>query len=277
MLAKRPEAREEEQNDEEPSLLAIGDVFGEERGQLEVIVELLSRRPTDPKLEAVTHFLVEKDWLNLGCIVFSQYHDTARWAAASLTKLLPEERIALYAGAGRSGLFLGGEWRSIEREDIKRAVRDRLVRLVVATDAACEGLNLQTLGTLINIDLPWNPSRLEQRLGRIKRFGQRRDRVDMLNLVYGGTRDETIYATLSRRMRDRYDIFGALPDTLRDHWIDDIEHLEEHLEQYIRDRRAANAFDLRYDATIDAEGPGWELCERVLARRDVIERMSEGW
>jgi hypothetical protein len=123
LLARRPEAREEEQNDEEPSLLAIGDVFGEERGQLEVIVELLSRRPTDPKLEAVTHFLVEKDWLNLGCIVFSQYHDTARWAAASLTKLLPEERIALYAGADRSGLFLGGEWRSIEREDIKRAVR----------------------------------------------------------------------------------------------------------------------------------------------------------
>jgi hypothetical protein len=42
----------------------------------------------------------------------------------------------------------------------------------VATDAACEGLNLQTLGTLINVDLPWNPSRREQRLGRIKRIGQ---------------------------------------------------------------------------------------------------------
>ena len=108
LLAKRPEAREEEQEDEGASLLAIGDVFGEERRQLEVIVELLNRRPTDPKLEAVTHFLVEKDWPNLGCIVFSQYHDTARWAAASLTKLLPEERVALYAGADRSGLFLAG-------------------------------------------------------------------------------------------------------------------------------------------------------------------------
>ena len=40
------------------------------------------------------------------------------------------------------------------------------IKIVVATDAACEGLNLQTLGTLINIDLPWNPSKLEQRLGR---------------------------------------------------------------------------------------------------------------
>jgi ERCC4-related helicase len=108
LLAKRPEAREEEQEDEGPSLLVIGDLSGEDHRQLEVIVELLSRRPTDPKLEAVTHFLVEKDWLNLGCIVFSQYHDTARWAAASLTKLLPEERVALYAGADRSGLFLAG-------------------------------------------------------------------------------------------------------------------------------------------------------------------------
>jgi len=90
----------------------------------------------------------------------------------------------------------------------------------VATDAACEGLNLQTLGTLINIDLPWNPSRLEQRIGRIKRFGQRRDRVDMLNLVYHGsekpTVDEKVYAKLSARMKDRYDIFGTLPDVIED-------------------------------------------------------------
>lgn len=90
----------------------------------------------------------------------------------------------------------------------------------MATDAACEGLNLQTLGTLINIDLPWNPSRLDQRIGRIKRFGQRRDRVDMLNLVYHGsekpTVDEKVYAKLSARMKDRYDIFGTLPDVIED-------------------------------------------------------------
>src|ERR1017187_7895240 len=78
--------------------------------------------------------------------------------------------------------------------------------LLVATDAACEGLNLQTLGTLINVDLPWNPSRLEQRIGRIKRYGQTRDRVDMLNLVYVNTNDEKVYRALSQRMKDRYDL-----------------------------------------------------------------------
>jgi hypothetical protein len=71
---------------------------------------------------------------------------------------------------------------------------------------------------------PWNPSRLEQRIGRIKRFGQARDRVDMLNLVYSDTQDEKVYNILSRRMRDRYDSFGSLPDTIEDEWIDDIEN-----------------------------------------------------
>ena len=98
----------------------------------------------------------------------------------------------------------------MEREDIRAKVKERKTRLVVATDAACEGLNLQTLATLINVDLPWNPSRLEQRIGRIKRYGQTRDRLDMLNLVYANTNDERVYRALSRRMKDRYDLFGSL-------------------------------------------------------------------
>jgi hypothetical protein len=45
----------------------------------------------------------------------------------------------------------------------------------------------------------------------------------------------------------------------------------------LRVQRRANPFDLRYGETVMPEGPGWELCEKVLARRDVIERLSEGW
>lgn len=135
---------------------------------------------------------------------------------------------------------------SAVRDDIKKAVRERAVRLLVATDAACEGLNLQMLGTLINIDLPWNPSRLEQRIGRIKRIGQRRDAVDVLNLVYAGTRDEVIYDRLSRRMRDRFDLFGQLPDVIEDDWIDDADALDRELESFIEKRRSANAFSLRW-------------------------------
>ena len=72
-------------------------------------------------------------------------------------------------------------------------------------------------------------------------------------------------------------LFGSLPDTIEDEWIQDIENLDEYLSQFTEKKRRANAFDLRYGQTVMPEGPGWELCEKVLARRDVIERLSEGW
>lgn len=269
-----------EGEDEVTHQLTLGDlpqILETERFYLERIISSLSSKPTDPKLEAVLHFLIEKRWLEHGCIIFSQYYDTAFWIAEALTARMPGERVALYAGADKSGLFFDGEWRSVEREEIKGAVRDRKIRLLAATDAACEGLNLQTLGTLINVDLPWNPARLEQRLGRIKRIGQVRPNVDMLNLVYAGTTDEKVYRALSRRMKQRYDLFGSLPDTIEDAWIDDVENLEEYFSQFTQKRQRANAFDLRYGKTVMPEGPGWELCENVLARRDVVERLSVAW
>jgi superfamily II DNA or RNA helicase len=255
----------------------FGALTDDEMGALEEIVAALAEKPEDPKLAAVWHYLTRRGWLELGCIIFSQYYDTAYWVAESLTKRLPGEPIAVYAGAGRSGIFRDGLWVAVERDAIKRAVKERELRLVVATDAACEGLNLQTLGTLINVDLPWNPSRLEQRIGRIKRFGQARQSVDMLNLVYQGTRDETVYERLSERMKDRYDLFGSLPDVIEDDWIEDIETLDLKLSGFIERKKTANAFDLRYSDTVDPKGEPWERCAEVLSRRDVVERMSRGW
>ena len=268
---------------EEP-LSALTALTAEEADHLLTIVRELSRpEARDPKLNAVLHFLTDqrtegKTWLAHGCIVFSQYYDTALAMARQLAGLLPGEPVAVYAGSGKSGLFHGQAFVSVEREEIKAAVKERTVRLVLATDAACEGLNLQTLGTLINVDLPWNPSRLEQRLGRIKRFGQARRNVDMLNLVYAETQDETVYRVLSRRMKDKFDIFGGLPDTIDDDWIDSVEKLEAMMDEYIHLRRKArDVFELRYQATIDPDRDRWELCSRVLARRDVVARLSVPW
>jgi superfamily II DNA/RNA helicase len=149
---------------------------------------------------------------------------------------------------------------------------------VVATDAACEGLNLQTLGTLINIDLPWNPSRLEQRLGRIKRFGQSRKYVDMLNLVYSETQDEKVYNVLSERLRDTYDIFGSLPDTIDDDWIEDEEELKDRMDEYMHERqKAEDAFSVKYRSTLDPESHLWERCSAVLSRRDIVDKLSQPW
>src|SRR5260370_23626795 len=161
---------------------------------------------------------------------------------------------------------------------MKAVGEDRGSRLVLATDAACEGLNLQTLGTLINVDLPWNPARLEQRLGRIKRFGQARRTVDMLNLVYHETQDEQVYQVISGRLKDKFDIFGGLPDTIEDEWIEGVERLEAMMDQFIHLRqKARDVFELRYKETIDPDKNRWELCSRVLARKDVVEKLSEAW
>jgi len=281
MLQKELLEDEEQSRQIEDALSAL---TTEEADHLRIIVQELSRpEARDPKTAAVTYFLTEhrtegRTWLEHGCIVFSQYYDTARSLAAELAVALPNEPVAVYAGSGKSGLFRGSDFASVEREDIKTAVKKREVRLVVATDAACEGLNLQTLGTLINVDLPWNPSRLEQRLGRIKRIGQARRTVDMLNLVYHETQDEKVYEVLSRRMKDRYDIFGGLPDTLEDDWIDSVENLEDMMDEYIHLRRKArDVFEMRYQQTIDPDKDRWELCSRVLARRDVVDALSAPW
>jgi superfamily II DNA or RNA helicase len=281
-MLRRQSPDDEDQPQQLNSLLS--GLTSDEATHLRTIVAELSRPEAhDPKLAAVHFFLTQhrtegKTWLEHGCIIFSQYYDTAYWFAAELAKSLLAEPIGVYAGAGKSGMFRGSDFAAVEREDIKGAVKKREIRLVVATDAACEGLNLQTLGTLINVDLPWNPSRLEQRLGRIKRFGQVRRTVDMLNLVYHETQDEKVYDVLSRRMKDRYDIFGGLPDTIEDDWIETEEKMEEMMDEYIHLRQQArDVFEMRYQETIDPDVNRWELCSRVLARRDVTERLSEPW
>ena len=279
--------RREILDDEEQAKLieeTLSALTPDEAGYLRTIAAELSRpEARDPKLTAVRYFLTEhrtegKTWLEHGCIVFSQYYDTVYSLGAELAKMLPGEPVGVYAGTGKSGMFRGDDFASVEREEIKGSVKKREIRLVVATDAACQGLNLQTLGTLINVDLPWNPARLEQRLGRIKRFGQARRTVDMLNLVYHDTQDEKVYQVLSRRMKDRYDILGGLPDTIEDDWTESVEKLEEMMDEYIHLRQKAHdVFEMRYQESIDPDKDRWELCSKVLARRDVVDRLSAPW
>lgn len=266
----------EHEEDEEQE----ADIKVETSEEIEVLQRLivrLERLQVDPKMEAVVHFLDKEKWLELGVIIFSQYYDTAKWLADSLAARYPEEAVGLYAGAGRSRLYQRGDSVSVERETLKRMVAEHQIRVMVATDAACEGLNLQTLGTLINVDLPWNPTRLEQRIGRIKRFGQRRETVDMLNLVFEQTVDEKIYERLSERMKNRYDLFGSLPDTIKDEWIDDIETLGERLDEYINAQKTATGFDLRYTGTMMPPEKDWREFTEVLSRHDLVTLMSAAW
>ncbi|MGH7492162.1 MAG: phospholipase D-like domain-containing anti-phage protein, partial [bacterium] len=155
----------------------------EERALLErFVAALTANKDRDPKYTVVIDCLLQRGWLGRGCIIFSQYRDSIQWLAEQLTEELPQEPIAIYSGPATSGLMRGGEWISKSREELKQRVMAGEIRLLLGTDAASEGLNLQRLATLINLDLPWNPTRLEQRKGRIQRIGQNHDTVHIYNM-----------------------------------------------------------------------------------------------
>ena len=193
---------------------------------------------TDPKVQVILHYLGERSWLaENGAIIFSQYRTTAEWVLEALCRTYPNEPVALYAGGSASFVQQGTERRSAAREHIKSAIQNGEIRLVCATDAACEGLNLQRLGAQINVDLPWNPSRLEQRKGRVQRIGQVRDNVHVLNLRYAGTVEDDVYRALSDRFGDIFSVLGQLPDGFEEDWIQAV----------LKDREAVKNFPQRIE------------------------------
>ena len=86
--------------------------------------------------------------------------------------------------------------------------------VLVCTDAAGEGLNLQTCGALINFDLPWNPMKVEQRIGRIDRIGQKHPKVRIVNMAYADTVEADVYFSLSERIGLFKGVVGKLQPIL---------------------------------------------------------------
>ena len=225
-------------------------------------------------MAAVTRLLVDDGWLDHGCIVFSQYYDSIWWLAGQLTRELPDEAIGVYAGASRSGVMRGGVFARRQRDELRDAVRRSEVRLLLGTDAASEGLNLQRLGTLVNLDLPWNPSRLEQRKGRIQRIGQVRSEVDVYNMRYAGTVEDRVHELLSERLESISRLFGQLPDTLEDVWVQVALGQAEEAKQTIDAVPRKHPFELRYREVRHVD---WESCARVLDDAARRETLARGW
>lgn len=237
----------------------------------------------DPKLEALIGYLLgtrpdaRQRWLDLGCVLFSQYYDTVKWIGDELANR-PEFAgmdIGLYAGSNRSGFWRESRFQRCDRETLKKRVRSGELKLILGTDAASEGLNLQKLGTLINIDLPWNPTRLEQRKGRIQRIGQARNEVWIANLRYRGSVEDRVHHVLADRLEAIHDLFGQIPDTLEDVWVKVALNDEQAANQMINRAAATrNPFDVKYSRVEDAN---WEACSSVLNPISVREILEKRW
>ena len=229
---------------------------------------------------SLLHMLRERGWLEEnGAIIFSQYRTTAEWVLEALCAAFPDEPVALYAGGAASFVQRGDERRNVPREGIKRRVQEGEIRLLCATDAACEGLNLQRLGAQVNIDMPWNPSRLEQRKGRVQRIGQARDEIHVLNLRYAGTVEDAVYEALSERFEDIFAVLGQLPDSFEDDWVRAVLDDRQAVRNFAaRSTALTPPMQLRYanDAAND-EGLDWEYTQRILNSRDIEDWMRVGW
>jgi superfamily II DNA or RNA helicase len=254
---------------------AMKDLTPAERSLLDLCLKALeNNQERDPKYKKVLEFLVDKGWLENGCIIFSQYFDSIWWLANQLSMDMSGETIGIYAGGSKSGIMVAGQYKKISREDIKQKVGKGEIRLLLGTDAASEGLNLQRLGTLINLDLPWNPTRLEQRKGRIQRIGQIRDEVCVYNMRYRGSVEDRVHELLSDRLEDIHALFGQIPDVLEDVWIDIANGEVEKAKKLIDSIKPKHPFDQRYNRISEID---WESCTNVLNADEKKGILLNGW
>jgi ERCC4-related helicase len=264
----------EHEEDDESAVSEMKKLTAEERQLLERFVAALNSNPErDPKYDVVLD-LLKKGWLELGCIVFSQYYDSIDWLARNLSLELPGEKIGIYAGNRRSGIMHGSEFINISREEIKGMVARGAIRLLLGTDAASEGLNLQRLGSLINLDLPWNPTRLEQRKGRIQRIGQLKDKVYIYNLRYKNSVEDRVHELLSSRMKEIYEMFGQIPDVLEDVWVHTALGEIEQANKTIDAVYKQHPFEIKYNQIRKVP---WESCAKVLDAAERRKYLKQGW
>lgn len=278
-------AHEEETDDEEDSIAdesiaapitpATLGLNNEELNLLRRLIrELDLHQERDPKYTKLKELLTEQGWAARGCIIFSQYYDTAHYFAELLSSELPNEPIGLYAGGNKSGRWLAGQFEPCPKEYLKRQVQSGELRILFGTDAASEGLNLQRLSTLINIDLPWNPTRLEQRKGRIQRIGQAHDEILIYNMRYRGSVEDRVHGILSVRLEHIHDMFGQIPDVLEDAWIQVALGEEKAARQIIDAVPQQHPFEMKYNRI---ESINWEGCAQVLSEADKRAVLLKGW
>lgn len=278
----RAESNDEFEEDETETEVITTSRLAEQISQQErqilenLLAHLETNRERDPKHEKVREYLLEQNWLKeRGCIIFSQYRDSIQWLAEKLSAELPDEPIALYSGPQTSGLMQQGVWKPMPRETLKQLVATGTIRLMLGTDAASEGLNLQRLGALINLDLPWNPTRLEQRKGRIQRIGQVFDTVYVYNMRYKGSVEDRVHDLLSERLANIFSIFGQLPDVLEDVWVAVARGERAEAKKIIDAVPVRHPFDLKYAGRVGKVN--WETCTEVLSDAAKTEVLRSGW
>lgn len=189
----------------------------------------------ESKFEKLREVLLDDRFRGEKLIVFSEHRDTLEFLVGRLEGLGYTGQIAHIHG--------GMDYQERERqiEFFRKPATEGGAVCLVATDAAGEGINLQFCWLMVNYDIPWNPARLEQRMGRIHRYGQKHDPVYITNLVAGKTREGKVLKTLldkleliRKEMRSDkvFDVIGRLFEGVS---------LKQYMEQAVSEKGAEDA------------------------------------
>lgn len=158
-------------------------------------------------------------------VLFTEHRDTVNYLVDRIQRML---------GKAESLVVIhGGLHRDARKKAQNAFINEKSVHVLVATDAAGEGINLQRAHLMVNYDLPWNPNRLEQRFGRIHRIGQE-EVCHLWNMVADGTREGAVYERLLEKLRNQnnalngkvFDVLGKLfmETSLRDLLIEAVRY-----------------------------------------------------
>ncbi|MEO5350389.1 MAG: DEAD/DEAH box helicase [Magnetococcus sp. YQC-3] len=206
-------------------------------------------------------------------IIFTEHRDTLGYLSVKIRGLM---------GCEEAVVMIHGGVKREERRKIQEMFRnDHAVRVLIATDAAGEGVNLQNANLMVNYDLPWNPNRLEQRFGRIHRIGQT-EVCHLWNMVASETREGDVFQRLLDKLEVEraalggrvFDILGEIFEdkSLKDLLIEAIRYGEDPEVRARLMRKVEGALDTQHLEAIIKRNA---LCEEVMDERRLFSVKEE--
>lgn len=197
--------------------------------EVNAIIETASRIQSNAKIKALKTAIhtafeyQEKQGIPQKVVVFTESKRTQKYIASELRKDgFDEDDILLFNGdfndAMTKEIYRAWKVKNFGKTNYGRGVEYKHAivdyfkehsRILIVTDAGSEGLNLQFCNTVINYDLPWNPQKIEQRIGRCHRYGQKHDVVAINLLNTGNEADRRVYEILSKKFELFDGVFGA--------------------------------------------------------------------
>lgn len=201
-------------------------------------------------------------------LLFSRYTDTVDALVAEYRALGLDEKFgfAVYTGKQSVIVHQGVETES-SKEEIKNKLFDGQIKVVFCSDAASEGLNLQVAKNLINVDVPWTPARLEQRIGRVARLGQKAKEVDIYNIWFPNSVEARMYKRIEKRVRKANIALGEFPEIIAQNIKDAIL-----TNGRIKDTSLEDLENIRRSEDIRALEELWANEEESITKSDKIRR-----